>query len=168
MDHGGSFVVVKVFVTGSSSSSSSGNARSLSLIFAGTGAAPNNICQQVDDCLGGPCQNGGICTDMVNGFRCQCRNGFTGQQCEKAIDYCKTDGGSGGANQCRNGGICLSISETASTVCECPQGYTGLVCQDDINECDAGVCVNAMDCTNHVSEICVMAEISLLSLKVSS
>ena len=36
----------------------------------------------VDDCALSPCQNGGICTDGVNQFTCQCEPGFSGINCE--------------------------------------------------------------------------------------
>lgn len=36
----------------------------------------------IDDCAGGPCDNGGTCTDGVNGYTCACVTGFTGPDCE--------------------------------------------------------------------------------------
>ena len=35
----------------------------------------------VNDCSTNPCQNGGTCTDGVNGFVCQCPSGWTGDTC---------------------------------------------------------------------------------------
>jgi hypothetical protein len=36
-------------------------------------------CQhRIDDCLSEPCQHGGTCTDLYNGFECTCRPGFVG------------------------------------------------------------------------------------------
>ena len=36
----------------------------------------------IDDCLSNPCQNGGQCTDLVNGFACICISGFSGEICQ--------------------------------------------------------------------------------------
>ena len=35
----------------------------------------------VDECVSGPCQNGGTCVDQVNGYLCQCAPGYTDLQC---------------------------------------------------------------------------------------
>ena len=40
------------------------------------------IFSDIDDCTGKPCQNGGTCTDGVNGFTCKCATGYTGTKCE--------------------------------------------------------------------------------------
>ena len=36
----------------------------------------------VDECVSGPCQNGGTCVDQVNGYLCQCVPGYTDLQCQ--------------------------------------------------------------------------------------
>ena len=38
----------------------------------------------IDDCSPNPCQNGGTCEDLVNGFNCQCVPGFVGKQCDNS------------------------------------------------------------------------------------
>ncbi len=30
---------------------------------------------QIDECISNPCQNGGICLDEINGYRCECSLG---------------------------------------------------------------------------------------------
>ena len=43
----------------------------------------------VNECLSFPCENGGSCTDEVNGYSCQCQPGYFGDQCHtgKGILY---------------------------------------------------------------------------------
>ena len=38
----------------------------------------------VDECSSNPCQNGGLCTDEINRFTCQCTAGYTGDFCENS------------------------------------------------------------------------------------
>ena len=42
----------------------------------------------IDDCLNEPCKNGGSCFDKVNGFRCTCVAGYTGDTCESGKLLC--------------------------------------------------------------------------------
>ena len=32
---------------------------------------------QIDQCQSNPCLNGGICRTLINGFRCNCPQGYT-------------------------------------------------------------------------------------------
>ena len=34
------------------------------------------------ECASSPCQNGGSCTDIVNGHTCNCVDGYDGPNCE--------------------------------------------------------------------------------------
>ena len=36
----------------------------------------------IDECATSPCQNGGSCTDQVNGYTCDCVDGYDGPNCE--------------------------------------------------------------------------------------
>ena len=36
----------------------------------------------IDKCASSPCQNGGTCTNMVNGYNCTCTAGYDGENCE--------------------------------------------------------------------------------------
>ena len=39
----------------------------------------------VDECLNSPCQNSATCEDLVDGFMCDCEDGFTGVVCETGM-----------------------------------------------------------------------------------
>ena len=45
----------------------------------------SNLSSDIDECLSGPCENGGTCTDEVNGYICSCVAGYTGTLCETGI-----------------------------------------------------------------------------------
>lgn len=61
-----------------------------------TSSAPGYICncnpgwegvtcnQNINECSSNPCQNGGTCTDLVNGFSCTCTAQWTGLFCQTA------------------------------------------------------------------------------------
>ena len=36
----------------------------------------------INECESSPCQNGGACTDKVNGYECTCAAGYAGADCE--------------------------------------------------------------------------------------
>ncbi len=70
----------------------------------------------LDECDPNPCRNNGICTDLINSYRCTCPNGFEGKNCENNVDECRD-------NPCLNGGTCRD--SIASYSCDCPAGFYG-------------------------------------------
>ena len=36
----------------------------------------------IDECATIPCQNGGSCIDQINGYSCNCDDGYNGTNCE--------------------------------------------------------------------------------------
>jgi hypothetical protein len=80
-----------------------------------------------NDCASNPCQNGGSCSDTLNGYICSCKAGYHGANCEKIIEQCSN-------STCQNNSRC------------CEVGYSGVDCSVDINECatNNGGCEN--DC----------------------
>ncbi|CAB0039615.1 unnamed protein product [Trichogramma brassicae] len=85
----------------------------------------------IDECAGNPCLNGGTCTDLINGFKCKCADGFAGVHCQINVDDCAS-------SPCRNGGTCHD--SVARYTCECPAGFTGSSCETNINDCQSNPC----------------------------
>nr|XP_033495310.1 cubilin [Epinephelus lanceolatus] len=44
--------------------------------------------QNINECLSNPCQNGGTCTDGINGFTCTCTAQWTGPLCQTSQQEC--------------------------------------------------------------------------------
>ncbi|KAA0197196.1 Jagged, partial [Fasciolopsis buskii] len=87
-----------------------------------------------------PCKNGGICRNTNSTekpFQCSCTREYTGDFCEKNIDYCLQ-------NSCLNGGICQDLDGIGFR-CICPPGFKGANCQLR-SPCSNSRCVHARDC----------------------
>ena len=41
-----------------------------------------SVTENINECESNPCQNGGVCTDNVNGYTCSCADGYNGTDCE--------------------------------------------------------------------------------------
>ncbi|KAL5234243.1 hypothetical protein ACI65C_001653 [Semiaphis heraclei] len=101
----------------------------------------------ISECLSNPCQNGGSCIDLYNGFQCNCPHNWQGRLCELDVDECvrfiHTDLG------CQNGAECKNTP--GSYECVCATNWFGLHCTKRKNDCNAamsselcgnGVCIN--------------------------
>ncbi|KAF4091142.1 hypothetical protein AMELA_G00033680 [Ameiurus melas] len=77
----------------------------------------------------------------VNGLRCRCPDGFTGDYCETEIDLCYSA-------PCKNNGRCLS--REGGYTCECPEDFTGENCEvsSRSGRCVSGVCKNGGRCVD--------------------
>ncbi|XP_059581872.1 cadherin EGF LAG seven-pass G-type receptor 1 isoform X4 [Alligator mississippiensis] len=77
----------------------------------------------------------------INGLRCRCPPGFTGDYCETEIDLCYS-------NPCGNNGLCRS--REGGYTCECYEDYTGEYCEVNARSgrCAPGVCKNGGTCVN--------------------
>ncbi len=45
-------------------------------------------CEEPDNCSSKPCRNGATCTSIGNGYRCNCRPGFNGPNCNIDVNEC--------------------------------------------------------------------------------
>ncbi len=122
-----------------------------------------------------PCASGSTCTNLADGFLCECRLGFTGQLCDIEINECDEE-------PCLNGGFCTDLingfecaclpvfsgpecqfevilcetdsclnggtcmEEPGGLSCECAPGYTGETCEEDVDVCQMGLCQNNGTC----------------------
>ncbi|XP_027059482.1 neurogenic locus Notch protein-like [Pocillopora damicornis] len=94
----------------------------------------------VDECrTKNPCQNGAACSDKPGTYKCTCKSGFTGKNCESDINECSK-------SPCKNGAKCVNLK--GSYRCDCKSGYTGKNCESDKNECSANPCKNGATCVN--------------------
>ncbi|XP_077066941.1 cadherin EGF LAG seven-pass G-type receptor 1 [Siphateles boraxobius] len=77
----------------------------------------------------------------MNGLRCRCPDGFTGDYCETEVDLCYS-------GPCQNNGKCRS--REGGFTCECPQDFTGEHCEVNTRSgrCVPGVCKNGGRCVD--------------------
>lgn len=107
-----------------------------------------------NSCASNPCQNGGTCSDVYNGYQCACVAGASGTNCETDIDECAT-------TPCQNGGQCFDSTADSRIplgvyACACANGWTGHSCDTDVNECSVGTqnytpCEPNQACTDSTS-----------------
>lgn len=84
-----------------------------------------------------PCQNGGTCQALSDGYRCQCIPGYVGDLCQSEVDYCV-------AKPCANGGACENLKNDFR--CSCRPGFGGKDCSRYVNECVSSPCSNGGTC----------------------
>lgn len=123
--------------------------------------------ENIDECASDPCHNDGLCSDGINSFRCQCKDGYTDTLCQTDIDECLSNPCLNGATCddvingfrclclphytgmlcdvdicadviCLNGGLCEPVSGSAT--CSCQPGYYGTRCESEKNECQSNPC----------------------------
>jgi len=83
------------------------------------------ICDvNIDECESSPCQNGGTCTDQVDGFHCDCTKEWDGVMCEEENEPCLP-------NPCQHNGNCTSDYVDYTYECTCTPGYKGDECQTE-------------------------------------
>jgi len=100
-------------------------------------------------CGDNPCKNGGRCTyeearDGTVSYKCTCRQGFTGGQCQIDLGPCAT-------KPCLNDGKCIAVNEN-TYICKCSVGFTGAKCSINTNPCSSSPCRNGGTCKNKYND----------------
>jgi len=88
-------------------------------------------------CSPNPCDNGGVCSNDNNIFKCTCQPGWLGTFCHQAALTAAPTGPTTTVNTlcdhnpCTNGGTCSSSGSGFGSAfsCACAPGYSGLFCQ---------------------------------------
>ncbi|XP_018087788.1 protein jagged-2 isoform X2 [Xenopus laevis] len=93
--------------------------------------------ENINDCLGTPCKNGGTCTDEIDSFKCFCPNGWGGEFCDINYNDCNP-------NPCQNDGRCIDLVNDFA--CQCKNGWKGKTCHSREYQCDANTCSNGGTC----------------------
>lgn len=109
-------------------------------------------------CHSNPCQNGGECVENGDAYQCLCKEGYTGENCEKSTgltDPCEP-------NPCQNGGQCTPVDN--KPLCVCPEQYEGEFCEKSVgvgpgpgpgpgpggkSPCHPNPCMNGGSCTEN-------------------
>lgn len=95
------------------------------------------LCEiDLDECIGLPCQNGGVCNQRDGYYTCTCTSGYDGYNCENESDECRSDPCAHGS--CTDGVI--------SYTCVCDAGWDGDNCAVDKDECASDPCRNGATC----------------------
>ncbi|XP_078377492.1 uncharacterized protein LOC144660677 isoform X5 [Oculina patagonica] len=103
-----------------------------------------NSGQAVNECVvTKPCKNGATCVDLKDGYRCLCKPGYTGKDCDQDVNECVT------ATPCKNGATC--VNSIGGYQCQCAKGFKGIHCDQDVNECKTSTpCKNGATCINTI------------------
>ncbi|KAK9979686.1 hypothetical protein ABG768_013103 [Culter alburnus] len=104
--------------------------------FLRTSGTPYFGCWGSNVCEPDPCQNGGVCEDLFDLFKCHCPSDWDGQRCESTLDTCAS-------NPCVHG-ACRVVS--AGYECSCDVGYTGRRCELEVDVCAHHKCSNGGTC----------------------
>uniref|UniRef100_A0A1B6EBE4 Cubilin n=1 Tax=Clastoptera arizonana TaxID=38151 RepID=A0A1B6EBE4_9HEMI len=112
-----------------------------------------------DDCLNNPCQNGGTCYDLINGFHCICLPSWEGKFCDNDVNECNNFAGTDLG--CQNNAECVNYR--GGYECRCAQGWYGVHCtrrtfdctkSSSAEMCGNGFCVNSGDNGNGFLCVC--------------
>jgi len=115
------------------------------------GYSGTNCDVDVDDCTLSDgttaCKNDGLCTDRVEGFRCNCAStGFEGTTCEDPVGYCAA-----ATSKCLNDALCVDQTQFLNFTCTCPDGFTGDFCESYCSDGQWGPdCTNECTCVHGV------------------
>ncbi|CAB3399989.1 unnamed protein product [Caenorhabditis bovis] len=105
---------------------------------------PNKVASKCNSCLDSPCKNDATC-EPISGkdYKCQCRAGFHGKNCEHEIDACY-------GHPCRNNATCKVI-QAGRFECICAKGFKGAYCETNIDDCLNNKCQNGAKCVDMIN-----------------
>ena len=101
-----------------------------------------NCQENIDDCGGNLCKNGGRCVDGVNTYTCQCPANWQGGYCLEDVDECSLN------NPCQNHGTCQNTE--GGYECICVNGFIGKNCEENKDDCAGSPCLNGGTCHDKV------------------
>ncbi|XP_034450217.1 protein jagged-1a-like isoform X1 [Hippoglossus hippoglossus] len=93
--------------------------------------------ENINDCEGAPCLNGGTCMDQISRYQCVCAEGWDGATCRHDVDDCSSD-------PCHNAGVCRDLVN--DFYCHCHNGWKGKTCHSRERQCDESTCNNGGTC----------------------
>jgi hypothetical protein len=99
--------------------------------------------QDRDECDSEPCQNGGECIDLLDAYKCKCKQNYTGINCQDPVNYC-----SNLETRCDPMNTVRCYTIPGGNKCECQPQFTGARCDIPIDFCSfykpcrSGVCVS--------------------------
>ncbi|XP_033103049.1 hemocyanin AA6 chain-like [Anneissia japonica] len=115
------------------------------MMFNGVAASrPNDVfvsCPTVLSCSDSPCLHGSCVDDSLQGYVCQCEEGYTGRHCENNIDECDS-------TPCQNEGSCED--GVNGYTCSCLNMYTGSNCEISLTKRGSQQNLALKLLTNHV------------------
>lgn len=87
-----------------------------------------------DECESQPCQHGGTCLNLINGYHCLCPSNWEGNDCDVDVNECRNFAGTDLG--CQNGAAC--INKPGYYECLCRSGWFGLHCTRKAKDCSGG------------------------------
>ncbi|KAF3850134.1 hypothetical protein F7725_019853 [Dissostichus mawsoni] len=121
------------------------------------GQCQNGATCKRNKCESRPCQNGGQCHAVLDGFVCQCPPQFAGQLCEVGLVLHRshwiiedtisgwTPSDACDPNPCENEAQCHSMEQ--DFYCACPEGFEGKTCERLKENCQTAPCQVIDSCT---------------------
>ncbi|KAK1795958.1 hypothetical protein P4O66_009059 [Electrophorus voltai] len=102
---------------------------------------------QRDKCASSPCQNGGRCHTVLDGFVCECPSIYAGLLCEVSGYLVQSVSKSNPCepNPCKNEASCHSL--LGDFYCACPEDFEGKTCTDRKDHCRTAPCQVIDSCT---------------------
>lgn len=125
-----------------------------------TGFKGQNCEINIDECESLPCGSNGHCLDLINDFKCICKQGYTGQTCDQNLNECDE-------NPCHNGAKCTDLdiikqSNQYGYMCDCSTvksnySYIGQNCSIRLDLCEQDEikvqCKNYASCETIYNEL---------------